>query len=162
MPLTKYLARGFKFYVEDPTSTDAAKKFTGISGIVSFSKDPSAERSDTTDFNSDGFATHVIAQRSNELGLEGHYVSDAETGAQDAGQAIVEANGELIGVNSVSSYRIKFPDGNTYEYRATTEMGALGGGTNDNTSWAVTLGVTGKPVKIESDTATYTEPVAVE
>ncbi len=71
MAIDKTLARGWTFFIRTSTGPDV---WTQIKGINSFSFAGSKEDTDTTDFDSQGRTEHLVAARSANMTLEGHYL----------------------------------------------------------------------------------------
>lgn len=153
MPKLKVLARNYKIYIEDPQTADT---FQQIGGIESLTLSFDAEDVETTDFDTDGYQTHLIASRSQEIELEGSYIIDPSTGDRDAGQQLVEDLAEKVGHESLGKFRVMNPAGKVTEFLASVTLGDQGGGVKDKASWGATLRVSGKPIKIaDTDTAIY-------
>lgn len=134
MKKNKVLARKWKFFVETAT----ADTFEQITGIESFNIGRDKEDLDTTDFDNDGYDSHVVVTRSIELEIEGGMKMDAE-GVRCLGQSRVEEIGELFGDESVARFQIEDPAGQKFEIFGSVALGDVGGGVKDKTSWGFTL-----------------------
>jgi hypothetical protein len=150
----KVLARNWGLYIETAT----AGTFQKIGGIDTFTLSFKDEQTDTTDFDSNGYSTHIVSGRSNEIKIEGSFIEDATTGERDAGQALIESLATKIGYQSIGKFRMKTPSGKVTEYSVSASLSDQGGGTKDKTKWGATLTVSGAPRPIDSgDTAIYNE-----
>lgn len=152
MPKVKVLARQWKIFIE----SDVADAFQAIAGIESFTLSSGSETTDTSDFDTDGYAEGFVSGRSNELSLEGAYVVDPTSKARDVGQKLVEALATKIGHESLKAIRLVSPAQEVTEYQCHATLGDKGGGVSDKTSWGVTLGVSGKPTAITTAEAGVT------
>lgn len=143
MPITKVLARGWKLEVN--TALDNAPVWIRVGGVNSFTFSNSKDDADTTDFDSDGYLEHMVANRGFEISAEGFYLVDKTTAARDAGQEYVEGLNEKMGSDSLGQFRIISPAGTIKIFKASVGLGDIGGGNDDPTSWSCTLTVSGKP-----------------
>lgn len=147
MAPTKILARDWVF--EFNTGTDAVPTWVEIKGINSFSVDNSKNDADTTDFDSGGWAEHLVASRGMVVTLEGFRLEDSSDGTRDPGQEAVEGLADNIGPSSVGSFRIYYDLSNKGKsFKATANVTGPGGGNDDAAAWAVELTVTGAPTDI--------------
>lgn len=153
MPFIKVLARNWKIYIEDASTPGTFEK---IGGLNSFTLGNDKEDTNTTDFDSNGYAEHLVSGRSNTLSVEGSFKED-ETGARDTGQNLVEALAEKTGAESIGTVRTISPNGTIREFKASASIGDVGGGVTDTTSWGAEFTVSGKPTVIDGagDTSTY-------
>lgn len=79
-------------------------------------------------------------QRGMTLKLGGFRLLDPDTGALDAGQALVEALADGKSDASLGSIRFAAPGDTDWEvWTATAELDDQGGGNNDKVSWGVTF-----------------------
>lgn len=156
MALVKVLARNWKLYIFDEANSTTVDNYQKIGGLNSFTIGNDSETTDTTDFDTDGYNTHLISGRSNSLSVEGSYKED-ETGARDLGQELVEKLAEKVGAASISKFRIMSPNGTVREFNVSATVGDVGGGVSDTTSWGASFQVSGKPSTIDTatDTAVY-------
>lgn len=139
MAVTKVLARGWKLEIAGTDDT-----FTQIKGLASISFSNGKNDTDTTDFDSEGVQEHIVASRSQEISAEGFYLVDKKTGNRDEGQEAVETLAEQIGPESIGQFKITSPAGKAKLFNASANIGDVGGGNDDATSWGVTLTVSGK------------------
>lgn len=145
MAKKKILAR--HLLCELNTGTDALPVWTPIGGLNSVTISTDKSDTDTTDFDSDGWAEHMVAQRSGSLSLEGFYKEDPDTGERDAGQEALIALADAVGYDSTKPFRITTPGGNVTEYSVSAKTdGPSGGGLNDTAGFASELTWSGKPV----------------
>lgn len=129
------------------TGTDALPVWTPIGGLTSQTFSTEKTDTDDTDFDSDGWAEHKVAQRASSISLEGFYKEDPATGDRDAGQEALLALADAVGYDSIKPYRVTTPGGNVTVYQVSAKVdGPSGGGLNDNSGFACELTVSGKPV----------------
>jgi len=146
MAATKVLARGWVLSIN--TGTYAVPVWTEVKGINTLTFSNSKNDADTTDFNSDGDMEHMVASRSREIAVEGFYLEDISTGDRDAGQEACETLAELTGNTSLGDFKLVSPAANGKRFYASANIGDVGGGNDDPTSWGVTLTISGKPTVI--------------
>lgn len=142
----RVLARNWKFFVETATP----KTFTRITGLETFSISHSSEELDTTDFDNDGYDSHVIIGRGVELSLEGAMKMDTKTKERCPGQERLEVIAEGFLDESIAKLHIEDPAGNVYEFTGSVTLGSIGGGTKDKTSWGATVKGASKMTKLAS------------
>lgn len=150
MALTKFLARDLTIEVSTGVGTDTIAgttddTWTPIKGLNSLTHSPGSSDVDTTDFDSDGHAEHMKAERSESWALAGFSLEDVTTGARDPGQLAVETLGRAMGPASLGWFRITSPGGNRIVFQASAEVTLAGGGNNDAAAWEVSLTVSGEP-----------------
>jgi hypothetical protein len=139
----KFLARDL--LIEINTGSVASPAWTEIGGLTSLTHAPATERADASGFDSQGRAEHMVTQRGDTWTLEGHSKIDPADGAQDEGQAAVEASSTAVGIAAEEHYRFTVPGTGSpvREFTATAEVTLPGGGTNDLAAWGAVLEVTG-------------------
>lgn len=147
MAKTKVLARNWLIEVTDDVS-GVTPVWTKVSGINSFTLSSDKEDADTTDFDTAGYNSHIVAGRSNEISFEGFFVEDPATGDRDPGQQVVEDLSELIGPEALGGVRLTSPGGKVRQFDASFTTGDVGGGINDPTSWGATATPSGPPVTV--------------
>lgn len=140
MALTKVLARDWTFEVEDPT----AGTFVPVGGINTFGFGGTKTDTDTGDFDSGGWAKHLVTERAHTLTLSGFFLEDQATGERDPGQAIIDELTTKIGEEAIGSFKLTSPGGAVYEFSGSVEPAEVGGGKNDVTSWGATITINGK------------------
>lgn len=151
MPKTKVLARNWKIEVDiDPLATTptGTEVWTKVAGINSFTISSDKEDADTTDFDNEGYASHIVASRSNEITFEGFYIEDTANGDRDPGQEAVDDYSELIGPEAMGNIRMTSPAGKVRQWTGSFGTGDIGGGVNDPTSWGATFTPSGPPVTV--------------
>jgi hypothetical protein len=156
MAIKKVLARGWDLHINE--GTYGSPSWTAIGGIKSFTFSNGKNDADTTDFDSDGDVEHIVASRSRSVGVEGHYLLDEDDGSRDDGQSAVETLGELKGNDSLGDFKLTNPAGTVKRFYASVQVGDIGGGNDDPSSWGVNLTVSGAPVdavSTDTDFATF-------
>ena len=143
MAKVKIPARDIIFEVEDSTPDTWLK----VAGLTSVTINPgeNEETAETTDFDSLGTYEQLVMQRGATIELEGQLVKDDVTGAQDEGQARIEALGNAVGYDSLGRVRFRHPMDTTWKvWQCTVTLAEQGGGNNDMTSWGATITRSGK------------------
>ena len=144
MACTKVLARDWTVEIYDD-GAEAGEEWTAIGELNSFTLTSEKESTDSTTFDSEGFAEHTASQRSYNLTFEGFYSEDGD-GVRDEGQEVVEKMSDKVGCDAESYLHLKSPNGSKEKwYRGTISLSDIGGATNDHTSWGFEFEVTGKP-----------------
>lgn len=146
MAKTKVLARNW--LIEVNTGTSAVPVWTPVKGINTFTISGDKEDTDTTDFDSNGWAEHLVAGRSKEVTFEGFFIEDEADGTRDPGQQYIEGQGEKIGLEAVTPLRLTSPGGKVRQFNGSFAVGDVGGGNNDATSWGATYTPTGAPIAV--------------
>jgi uncharacterized protein YjdB len=141
MACTKILARGWDIYIN--TGTIAVPTWTTIGGLSSLTFSNSKNDADTTTYDSQGNMEHIVASRSREVSIEGLYLEDVDTGARDAGQEAVDEAGVSFGCSSLAQFKLTSPYGAITIFLASINIGDVGGGNDDPTSWGATLTISG-------------------
>lgn len=153
MAATKFLARDLAIAISTAAGVDtiagtADDTWTPIKGLNSLTHSPATERADTSSFDSNGRAEHLVAQRGDSFDLAGFALEDTATGDRDPGQEAVEASGKQVGPAAERWYQITSPGGNIVRFKATAEVTMAGGGTNDAAAWSANIEITGEPVYV--------------
>ena len=133
MAVTKVLARGWELKIGA----------TEVKGINTLTFASTKNDADGTTFQSAGKLEHLVASRGNSITVAGFFLEDEANGARNAGQAAVEALAKEIGPDSLGAFTLTSPGGTAYTFNASAELADIGGGNDDNTSWGVTLTVSG-------------------
>lgn len=141
MAITKFLARDLT--IEINTGTIGVPVWTPIGGLNTLTHSPSSTDAETTDFDSNGRAEHMKAERSESWTLAGYHLEDVATGDRDPGQAAIETLANAVGLTSLDQFRITSPGGNTATFMASAEVTLAGGGNNDAAAWQAALTVSG-------------------
>ena len=139
MALVRVLARDWVFEVEGTAGT-----FVPVGGLHTFGLGGTKVDTDTTGFDSEGFAEHLVTERAHSLTLSGFFIEDLDTGARDPGQKIIDELAEKIGEEAIGNFKLTSPGGTVMTFKGSVEPGDIGGGKNDATSWGATITVTGK------------------
>jgi hypothetical protein len=140
MALAKVLARDWTLEVEGTTTGT----FVPVGGINTFGFGGTKNDTDTGDFDSGGFAEHLVTERAYTLTLSGFFLEDQDTGERDPGQAIVDELATKIGEEAIGNFKLTSPGGTVYTFSGSVEPAEVGGGKNDVTSWGATITVNGK------------------
>ena len=144
MAVTKFLARDLSIAIQ--VGGSAGNTFLDIKGLNSLSHSPTSTDADTTDFDSEGHSEHMKAERGDSWTLAGFTLEDVLTGERDPGQLAVEDLAKLTGPESLGTFRITSPGGNTATFEASAETTLAGGGNNDAASWQAVVRVSGEVV----------------
>lgn len=147
MATTKINARDWTFEIGDGDPGGTGEVYTEIGGINTMTIGREAEDTDTTTFESAGNAEHEVMQRGRTFEVEGFYLEDVADGTRDPGQEMVETVGDAVGTNSLRNLRITSPGGTTLTQQVSVEVGDVGGGNNDKTSWSATFTRSGATTK---------------
>jgi hypothetical protein len=124
---------------------DDATTWVAVGGLKNIKLDPSAngEMEETTTYGSAGAYEEVPMQRGALIELEGAYLEDNITGAQDTGQALCETRGTAVGYAGVGKVRFRHPLATTWRVwttpGATFELSDQGGGNNNMISWGAKI-----------------------
>lgn len=151
MAKTKVLARNWLIEIDTDAlaaTPTGSPVWTKIGGINTFTISSDKEDADTTDFDDQGYSSHIVAGRSNEISYEGFYLEDPDTGERDAGQAAVEDYSDRIGPEAMGQIRMTSPGGKVRQFRGSFVTGDVGGGNNDATSWGASFTPSGPPVTV--------------
>ncbi|WP_372663717.1 phage tail tube protein [Amycolatopsis kentuckyensis] len=138
MPTVKINARDIIIQVAETNGTT----WTPIGGLNSAvpNAGENEEVVDTTTFDSAGNYEQEVIQRGATLALEGFLLKDPANGAQDPGQARVEALATQVGFASVGKIRFRHPVDTQWKvWNATFSLGEHGGGNNDKYAWVATV-----------------------
>lgn len=141
MAITKFLARDLT--IEINTGSIGSPVWTAIKGLNTLTHAPSSTDAETTDFDSNGAAEHMKAERGETWTLAGFSLEDVTTGDRDPGQQAVEALALTVGLASLGNFRITSPGGNTATFMASAEVTRAGGGNNDPATWQAVVRVSG-------------------
>jgi hypothetical protein len=139
--ITKFLARDLT--IEYNTGTVGTPVWTPIGGLNTLTHAPSSTDADTTDFDSDGRAEHMKAERGDQWTLAGFHEEDVADGSRDPGQEAIETLANGMGLNSLGQFRITSPGGNTETFMASAEVTRGSGGNNDAATWQASVTISG-------------------
>ena len=140
MAVTKFLARDLAIVIDTGGSGGS---FTPIKGLDTLTHSPSSTDAVTTDFDSNGRGEHMVADRGDTWTLAGFFLEDVLSGDRDPGQAAVEALGHATGLDSLGSFTITSPGGNTISFKASADVTGPGGSNNDAAKWQAVLKISG-------------------
>lgn len=144
MSLGKTLARLLTYELN--TGDDVTPTWVPIKGLTSAKPSTDKTDADTTDFDSNGWAEHLPAQRGGSWTLEGYFIEDPATGALDPGQEALMTLGDAMGDAGLKPFRITTPGGNKWEGSVSAKTTAPGGGANnDPNAFSVELTWSGQP-----------------
>lgn len=141
MPVVRVLAREWTIQVKNSSSV-----FVDVGGINTFTFGGGKTDADTTGFDSEGWAEHLVVQRGRTLTIGGFFLEDS-VGARDPGQAVIDGLASKIGAEAIGDFKLTTPGGKVWEFSGSVEPADVGGGTNDVTSWGATITVTGQVSK---------------
>jgi hypothetical protein len=137
MAVTKFLARDLV------PSVSIASVYTHIGGIDTITHAPSKTTSASTDFDSNGRAEHIVAERGDTYTLAGWFLEDESTGSRDPGQEALLAASHLVGAAAFISVKLTFPGAGAISFSCTVDFTGPHGGRNDITKFQAVLEVTG-------------------
>ncbi len=140
MAVTKVLARDWGKAIY------SGGGYVEINGIRSFTVATTKQDADTSDFESQGWNTHLVAARGTTITLEGLFLEDVSDKSRDPGQLAVEAQAAIVGPTGIAQYKLTTPGGTTWVFNASAEVTGPGGDTNAVADWKVTLTVSGSIV----------------
>lgn len=146
MAATKFLARDLTIEVESETPNS----WLAIGGLNTLTHSPSKTDADTTDFDSNGYEEHMVAQRGGSWTLAGFALEDVATGERDPGQVRCEQIARARGLSSLVRFRLTSIGNNRIVFYASVDVTLPGGGNNDAASWQAVVKMSGEP--------TYTGP----
>lgn len=126
------------------TGTSDTPDWVEIKGITEITPSHNRETTDTTGFDSEGQAEHIVPQRSKEFSLSGFFVYDADNGgARDPGQEALYDAGEEIGLDAYLDIRLvhrRTDEILLHWPQASVEIGQpFGGGTNAASELSATM-----------------------
>lgn len=143
MAVRKILARGWKFELN--TGTEGAPTWVQILGLNTHSWGSDKNDADTTDYESEGWAEHMPASRSQSCTLEGFMLEDPDNGDRDPGQEACEALSELNGPEGLKQFRATSPGGTVRTWDASVNVTLGGGGNDDPSGWSAEFNLSGAP-----------------
>lgn len=146
MTTLKPLAREAFASLEILTATDPAETFTEIGGIETLTPSFQSTDADTSDYDSDGWTEHLVAERTEQIQISGHMAyTDVDTGERDPGQQAVEELARKTGLDSVGKIVLNLLGGGSIEWDVTATLGNQGGPRGSGAQWGVTFTSTGAP-----------------
>ncbi|MDF5756660.1 phage tail tube protein [Spongiactinospora sp. TRM90649] len=155
MALRSLLAKDWVLEVN--TGTEGAPVWTPVRGLTSMEFALDNETEDDADFESDGWASEVITQRSWTLECEGRRKRDTSSAGfvPDAGQEYLRQAGLVVGLGASVHVRWYRRDGapDAFEGIAGVQYSGGGGETTDLEPFEVELLGQGKPEPIDNPAA---------
>lgn len=143
------LARDFRFYLN--TGTFAAPVWTRITGITGITPGQSSQKTDDTDFDTDGWEAGTVVQRGRSLSVALNY-KENEDGDLDPGQEALFALGDAMGPDGKGDFKYLSPQGGLgHRFRGTVDMQWPGGDKTANASCTAEVTVDGKPTPLHED-----------
>lgn len=139
MAVTKWLARDLA------PSVKVAGNFVPIGGVTDITHAPSKTSADATDFDSNGFAEHVVVQRGDKWTLVGFWLEDVSSGVTDPGQAALVAAAREVGLTAFVDVKFTSPGGYAITVECSVEVTGPHGGHNDLAKFQAVLEVNGEP-----------------
>ena len=136
MAVTKVNARDWTVEVRDAGDTT----WVEVGGLNTITFGREAAEVDTTDNDSAGADEHEVMSRGKTITIEGRFLEDTSNGTRDTGQARVETLADAVGASSLGKFRFTSPGGTAETWAtASVQLGDVGGGHTDKTSWAATI-----------------------
>lgn len=123
-------------------------EFVQIAGIETLTLSFEADEDDTTDYDSEGWAEHLIGERSEQVEISGKMAfvdAKAETPERDPGQKAVEELGRKTGIESLGKVRLNTLGGGTITYVCSAQLGNQGGARAAASEWGASFQSSGKP-----------------
>ncbi|WP_336214383.1 phage tail tube protein [Nonomuraea sp. LPB2021202275-12-8] len=155
MALRSLLAKDWTLEVN--TGTLAVPVWTTVRGLTSMEFTLDAETEDDSDFDSDGWGSEVVTQRTWALEIEGRRKRDdsSATFIPDPGQEYLRQAGLVVGLTANVHVRWYRRDGSpdAYEGTAAVQYGGGGGEVTDLEPFEVELTGQGKPIQVENPAA---------
>lgn len=140
------LAREYSLTVN--TGTVAAPVWTPIRGITGISPSQSAQRTDDTDFDTDGWEDHTVVMRSRGMSVSLLYKEDPATGVQDPGQAVLVALADASGGGAKKGFQYLSAAGNGDTFTASCDLAYPGGDKTNNAAFTAELTMAGAPTVV--------------
>lgn len=139
------LARSFPLEIN--TGTVAQPVWTKISGITGITPGQTSQKTDDTDFDTDGWEAGTIVQRGRTLSVALNYKLAAD-GTEDAGQEALIALADAMGPSAKAwfKYGPAVEGGPVHYFRGTVDMQWPGGDKTANASVTAEIAVDGKPL----------------
>ncbi|WP_171074366.1 phage tail tube protein [Nonomuraea basaltis] len=155
MALRSLLAKDWTLEVDTSSTTTPA--WTTVRGLTKLEFSLDSETEDDSDFDSDGWASEVVTQRSWKLEIEGRRKRDtaSATFVPDAGQEFLRAAGLVVGITANAHLRWYRKDGSpdAFEGVAAVQYKGAGGEVTDLEPFECELTGQGKPLAITNPVA---------
>lgn len=136
-----------EFDLEINTGTYDTPVWTGISGITGITPNQTTQRTDDTDFDTDGWEAGSVVQRGRSLQVALNYKENGD-GDLDAGYEALIALGDAFGPDGKGDFRYISPNGVGNRFRATVEVQWPGGDKTANAATSATLTMDGAPIPL--------------
>jgi hypothetical protein len=143
--------------LEINTGTLTVPAWTPVKGLTSLEFSLDAETEDDSDFDSDGWGSEVVTQRTWTLEIEGRRKRDAASASfvPDPGQEALRQAGLVVGLTANVHVRWYRRDGapDAFEGTCAVQYGGGGGEVTDLEPFECELNGQGKPIAIENPAA---------
>lgn len=140
------LARTYDLSIN--TGTDGAPVWTPITGIQGVTPGQTSQRTDDTDFDTDGWEAHTVVMRGRSLSVSMLYREDPSTGARDAGQAALITAADATGASARKGFKYVSPAGKGWTFKASVDLQWPGGDKVANAQVTADLTLTGAPTVV--------------
>lgn len=151
MALRSLLAKDWALEVDTHASGTTAPQWTRVNGLASFTESTDDNTEDDGDFDSDGWGSTVVTQRTWSIEAEGKRKrTDAQAFTPDPGQEFIRRAGRMVGFAANIRVRWYRRDGSpdAYEGTATVSGFTKGGAVTDLEPFNFTLNGQGAPAEI--------------
>lgn len=151
MALRSLLAKDWVLEVDTRTASATDPQWTRVNGLTSFTETTDDNTEDDGDFDSDGWGSTVVTQRSWSIEAEGKRKrTDSTTFTPDPGQEVIRKAGRVVGFAANIHVRWYRRDGSpdAYEGTATVSGFTKGGNVTDLEPFNFTLNGQGAPLDI--------------
>lgn len=145
MSIEPQLAREFDLTIN--TGTFGSPVWTAISGITGITPGQTSQKTDDTDFSTDGWESGTVVQRGRSLSVALNYKED-EDAVLDPGYEALIALGDAFGPDGKGDFRYLSPNGNGHRFRATVDVQWPGGDKVSNATCTAELMVDGAPTTL--------------
>jgi hypothetical protein len=164
MALRSLLAKDWALEVDTRASGATEPQWTRVNGLTSLSETTDDNTEDDGDFDSDGWGSTVVTQRTWSIEAEGRRKrTDATEFTPDAGQEAIRRAGRVVGFDANIVVRWYRRDGSPDAYQgvATVSGFTKGGAVTDLEPMNFTLNGQGRPAEITNPAAEVPGAVAV-
>lgn len=151
MTLRSLLAKDSALEVDTRASGATAPQWTRVNGLTSFTETTDDNTEDDGDFDSDGWGSTVVTQRTWSIEAEGKRKrTDAQAFTPDPGQEAIRKAGRVVGFAANISVRWYRRDGSPDAYQGTATVSGFtkGGAVTDLEPFNFTLNGQGAPIEI--------------
>jgi hypothetical protein len=151
MALRSLLAKDWALEVDTRAPSATEPQWTRVNGLTSFSETTDDNTEDDGDFDSDGWGSTVVTQRTWSIEAEGKRKrTDAATFTPDPGQEAIRKAGRVVGFAANISVRWYRRDGSPDAYQGTATVSGFtkGGAVTDLEPFNFTLNGQGSPKEI--------------